>query len=138
MVTLNWFAIFSSHTHTLSLSQGSTVLALYTLNIKRLICIFHTPKRRQVTLESERVKAAKKTLWPESAKQTIPTEQPPLVSEIRANFCGQKVPRGQSDGFVRPYSRFSRPGKSCKGRNNSLQLYIHIAELMTALCMFYS
>jgi hypothetical protein len=25
-----------------------------------------------------------------------------------ANFCGYRVPRDQRDGFLRPYSRFSR------------------------------
>jgi hypothetical protein len=39
---------------------------------------------------------------------TIPTEQLPLVSEVIANFCGQRVPRGQCDGSLRPYSRFCR------------------------------
>jgi hypothetical protein len=28
---------------------------------------------------------------------------------VSANFYGERVPRGQSDGFLRPYSRFSRP-----------------------------
>jgi hypothetical protein len=28
----------------------------------------------------------KKTLWPKSAR-TIPTERPPLVGEVSANFC---------------------------------------------------
>jgi hypothetical protein len=39
---------------------------------------------------------------------TIPTERPPLVGEVIANFCGYRVPRGQRDGSLRPYSRFSR------------------------------
>jgi hypothetical protein len=41
-------------------------------------------------------------------KRTIPTERPRLVGEVIANFCGQRVPRGQRDGSLRPYSRFSR------------------------------
>jgi hypothetical protein len=41
-------------------------------------------------------------------ERTIPTERPPLVSEVIANFCGYRVPRDQRDGFLRPYSRFSR------------------------------
>jgi hypothetical protein len=41
-------------------------------------------------------------------ERTIPIERPPLVGEVIANLCGQKVPRGQRDGFLRPYSRFSR------------------------------
>jgi hypothetical protein len=31
-------------------------------------------------------------------ERTIPTERPPLVGEVIANFCGQRVPRGQRDG----------------------------------------
>jgi hypothetical protein len=30
------------------------------------------------------------------------------VGEVIANFCGYRVPRGQRDGTLRPYSRFSR------------------------------
>jgi hypothetical protein len=41
-------------------------------------------------------------------ERTISTERPPLVGEVIANFYGQRVPRGQCDGFLRPYSRFSR------------------------------
>jgi hypothetical protein len=38
----------------------------------------------------------------------MPTERPPLVDEVSANFFGWKVPRGQRDGSLWPYSRFSR------------------------------
>jgi hypothetical protein len=31
-------------------------------------------------------------------ERTIPTERPPLVSEVSANLCGCRVPRGQRDG----------------------------------------
>jgi hypothetical protein len=41
-------------------------------------------------------------------ERIIPTERPPLVGEVIANFCGWRVPRGQRDGSLRPYSRFSR------------------------------
>jgi hypothetical protein len=36
---------------------------------------------------------------------TIPTERPPLVGEVIANSWGRRVPRGQRDGSLRPYSR---------------------------------
>jgi hypothetical protein len=39
-------------------------------------------------------------------ERTIPTDRPPLVGEAIANFL-RKVPRGQRDGSLRPYSRFS-------------------------------
>jgi hypothetical protein len=29
-----------------------------------------------------------RTLWPLVRKRTIPTERPPLVGEVSANFCG--------------------------------------------------
>jgi hypothetical protein len=41
-------------------------------------------------------------------ERTIPTERPPLVGEVITNFCGQRVPRGERDGYLRPYSRLSR------------------------------
>jgi hypothetical protein len=41
-------------------------------------------------------------------ERTIPTERPPLVGEVIANFCGERVPRGQRDGSLRPYSQISR------------------------------
>jgi hypothetical protein len=41
-------------------------------------------------------------------EQTIPTKRPPLVGEVIANFCGYRVPRGQRDGSLRPYSRLYR------------------------------
>jgi hypothetical protein len=42
-------------------------------------------------------------------KRTIPTERPPLVGQVSANFCGQRVSRGQRNGSLRPLIRFSRP-----------------------------
>jgi hypothetical protein len=41
-------------------------------------------------------------------ERTVPTERPPLVGEVIANLCGQKVPRGQRDGSPGRISRFSR------------------------------
>jgi hypothetical protein len=41
-------------------------------------------------------------------ERTIPTERPPLVSEVSADFCGYRVPCGQRDGSLWPYSRISR------------------------------
>jgi hypothetical protein len=35
-------------------------------------------------------------------ERSIPTERPPLVSEIIANFCGQRVSRGQRDLSLLP------------------------------------
>jgi hypothetical protein len=43
------------------------------------------------------------------SERTIPTERPPLVGEVSANFCGRRMPRGQRDGYLRLYSQFSRP-----------------------------
>jgi hypothetical protein len=35
-------------------------------------------------------------------KRTIPTERPTLVGEVSANFCGERVSRGQRNGSPRP------------------------------------
>jgi hypothetical protein len=42
-------------------------------------------------------------------KRTIPTERPPHVGEVSANFCVYRVSRGQRNGSPRPCSQFSRP-----------------------------
>jgi hypothetical protein len=42
-------------------------------------------------------------------ERTIPTERQPLVGEVSTDFCGQRVQRGQLEGSLRPYSRFSEP-----------------------------
>jgi hypothetical protein len=42
-------------------------------------------------------------------ERTIPTERAPLFGEVSANFCGQRVSRGQRDVSLLPYSRLSRP-----------------------------
>jgi hypothetical protein len=34
-------------------------------------------------------------------ERSIPTERPPLVGEVNANFCGQRVSRGQRNGSPR-------------------------------------
>jgi hypothetical protein len=41
-------------------------------------------------------------------ERTIPTKRTSLVDEVSANFCGYRVPCGQRDGSLRPYSRISR------------------------------
>jgi hypothetical protein len=35
-------------------------------------------------------------------KQTLQTEGASLVGEVSANFCGQRVSRGQRNGFPGP------------------------------------
>jgi hypothetical protein len=40
-------------------------------------------------------------------ERTTPTERPPPVGEVIANFCGQRVLRGQREVSLLPYSRFS-------------------------------
>jgi hypothetical protein len=42
------------------------------------------------------------TPWLLVRTRTIPTERPPLVGEVSANFCGYRVSRGQRNGFLRP------------------------------------
>jgi hypothetical protein len=41
--------------------------------------------------------------------RTIPTGWPPLIDEVNSSFSGQRVPRGQIDGSLWPYSRPSTP-----------------------------
>jgi hypothetical protein len=43
-------------------------------------------------------------------ERTIPTERPPLIGEVSANFGGYRVSHGRRNGSPRPKSRLSRPG----------------------------
>jgi hypothetical protein len=45
------------------------------------------------------------TPWPQSVSKLYHSS---IVGEVSANFCGQKVSRGQRSGSSRLYSRFSR------------------------------
>jgi hypothetical protein len=42
-------------------------------------------------------------------ERTARTERSPLVGEVSANFCGNRVSLGQRNESPRPYSRISRP-----------------------------
>jgi hypothetical protein len=42
-------------------------------------------------------------------QRSVPTEPPPHFGDIGAHFRVSRVPRGQRDGSLRPYSRLSRP-----------------------------
>jgi hypothetical protein len=41
-------------------------------------------------------------------ERTMQTERPPIVGEVSANFCGQRVLHGHRDGSPRAYSRISK------------------------------
>jgi hypothetical protein len=45
-------------------------------------------------------------------ERTKPTERPPLVGEVSANFCGYRVSRGRREGSLRPYSSLSRQDRT--------------------------
>jgi hypothetical protein len=47
-------------------------------------------------------KVKKTKLRDRSPQATIPTERPPLVGEVSANLCEQRVLRGQSNEFPWP------------------------------------
>jgi hypothetical protein len=69
-----------------------------------LCCAVVTRKWASLRLVS--IKKLNSMVW--VRERTIPTERPPLVGEVIADFCGQRVTRGQHDGSLRTYSRFSR------------------------------
>jgi hypothetical protein len=50
-------------------------------------------------VESKTVLKLNWTPWPLVHKWTIPTERPPLVGKVSANFCRERVSRGQRNGF---------------------------------------
>jgi hypothetical protein len=59
-------------------------------------------------------------------ERTILIEQPPLVCEVSANFCGERVSRGQRNGSPRSCSRLSRPESHNTPSliKKSVQLYV--------------
>jgi hypothetical protein len=48
------------------------------------------------------------TPWSESASELYRPSDRRLLAKWLPTFCGLRVPRGQRDGFLRPYSGFSR------------------------------
>jgi hypothetical protein len=70
------------------------------------LCVLHDPISKG-HLRVWRYVIQSYVVW--ICERTIPAERPPLVGEVSVNFCGYKVPRGQRDGYLRPYFRFSRP-----------------------------
>jgi hypothetical protein len=81
--------------------------------IKHLITDVHPNDKARLQISITHCSMGKVTTQKKNSmiwvsERTIPTEPPLLVGEVIANFCGYKVPRGQRDGSLRPYSRFSR------------------------------
>jgi hypothetical protein len=50
-----------------------------------------------------------KTSWPESAGELYRPSDRRLSAKLVSTFADRGVPRGQRDGSLQPYSRFSRP-----------------------------
>jgi hypothetical protein len=69
-------------------------------------------------------------------ERTIPAERPPHVGEVSANFCGCRVPLGQCDGSLRPYSRLSRPVYGSKTQLNQL-INVETSVRNKCQCSFY-
>jgi hypothetical protein len=53
------------------------------------------------------------TPWPESARELYPPSDRRLSAKLVQTFHGYRVPRGQRDGSLRPYSWLSRPAACC-------------------------
>jgi hypothetical protein len=45
-------------------------------------------KETEEVLSHNSLQEKKKTPWPVFRQRTLPTERPPLVSEVSAKFCG--------------------------------------------------
>jgi hypothetical protein len=72
-----------------------------------LFCIVHKFDPKWVITQTH-IKITKLNSMVWVRERTIPTERPPFVGEVIANFWGKRVPHGQRDGSLGPYSRFSR------------------------------
>jgi hypothetical protein len=71
-------------------------------------------------------------------ERTIPTERPPLVGEVSANFYGQRVPCGQRDGSLRPFSRISRTESGLIPQNKHLKFKFILIITFCSFGMDYS
>jgi hypothetical protein len=72
----------------------------------------HLPFGNTTAAKARRIRLSNKKLTNFVAivqERTISTERSPLVGDINANFCGQRVLRGQHNVLLRPYSRLPRP-----------------------------
>jgi hypothetical protein len=71
--------------------------------------------------------------WLVVRKWTIPTERPPLVSEVCANFCGKSVSRGQRNGSPRPLISVFKTGAATFSFSITLYIIVYIAKVGTNL-----
>jgi hypothetical protein len=78
--------------------QPQLLCILMPLIIGKCFCVFIHHQHCTVSLNS--------AAW--VRERTIPTKRPPLV-EVSTNFCRWRVPLGQRDRSLWPYSRLSRP-----------------------------
>jgi hypothetical protein len=58
------------------------------LLVRTTLGILFGTAERTLTCILQMALGKKKTPWPLVRKRTIPTERPPLVGEVSANFCG--------------------------------------------------
>jgi hypothetical protein len=65
----------------------------------------------------------KRNPWPESASELYRPSDRRLSAKLVPTFYGQRVPRGQRDGSLRLYSRFSIPKPLRFSFKAALQLY---------------
>jgi hypothetical protein len=64
-----------------------------------------------------------KTPWPESASELYPPSDRRLSAKLVPTFRWYRVPRGQRDGSLRPYSRFSWPGCLGEAEYNTCRIW---------------
>jgi hypothetical protein len=80
--------------------------ALITTKVQKLIYIicpsFHIEEGIIRQQHTRIYKKLNSMVWVREG--TEPTERPPRVGEAIANLRGKRVPRGQRDGSLRPYS----------------------------------
>jgi hypothetical protein len=60
-------------------------------------------------------------------KRTIPTERPPLVGEVSANFSGKRVSRGQRNESPRPLISVTI------GKMTSYLIFKHMTHILTTV-----
>jgi hypothetical protein len=90
----NWFLFFWFHLRIrVFLKETDRQTLLGEGKLKEIFIIFLIPFYLQAVLTK-----LNSMVW--VRERATPTERPPLVGEVIANFWGLMVPRGQCDGFL--------------------------------------
>jgi hypothetical protein len=120
-----WNKILSRLVNEIVLSRERTkfshrkgLLDWYDLEATSYICVTCISSQLHILYTSPSINSV---AW--VRERTLPTEKLPVVGEVNANFYEKRVPSGQRDGYLQPFSRLSRPEPTLfRSRSSSVVL----------------